>query len=83
MVAPNLDFVHPRLFDAARVEAGGTALARELAPGERRAMVRLEGVRKSFGDNLVLEGIDLHVDPGEVLVVIARAGAARARCSAA
>jgi ABC-type polar amino acid transport system ATPase subunit len=62
---------------AARVEAGGTALARELAPGERRAMVRLEGIRKSFGDNLVLEGIDLHVDAGEVLVVIGPSGSGK------
>jgi ABC-type polar amino acid transport system ATPase subunit len=62
---------------AARVEAGGTALARELAPGERQAMVRLEGVRKSFGDNLVLEGIDLHVDPGEVLVIIGPSGSGK------
>ena len=29
-------------------------------------MVRLEGVRKSFGDNLVLDGIDLTVAHGEV-----------------
>ena len=33
-------------------------------------MVRLEGVRKSFGDNLVLDGVNLSVDPGEVLVII-------------
>jgi polar amino acid transport system ATP-binding protein len=37
-------------------------------------MVRLEGVRKSFGDNLVLDGIDLNVAPGEVLVVIGPSG---------
>ena len=30
--------------------------------------LRLEGVRKSFGDNLVLDGIDLEVATGEVLV---------------
>ena len=34
-------------------------------------ILRLEGVRKSFGDNLVLDGIDLDVQTGEVLVVIA------------
>jgi ABC-type polar amino acid transport system ATPase subunit len=33
-------------------------------------ILRLEGVRKSFGDNLVLDGIDLEVPTGEVLVVM-------------
>src|SRR5215210_8709994 len=33
-------------------------------------ILRCTQVRKSFGDNLVLDGIDLTVDTGEVLVVI-------------
>ena len=33
-------------------------------------VVRLEEVRKSFGDLLVLDGIDLRVAKGEVLVVM-------------
>jgi polar amino acid transport system ATP-binding protein len=40
-------------------------------------MVRLEAVRKSFGDNLVLDGIDLSVDLGEVLVVIGPSGSGK------
>jgi polar amino acid transport system ATP-binding protein len=44
---------------------------------EGSAMVRLEGVRKSFGDNLVLDGIDLSVAPGEVLVVIGPSGSGK------
>jgi ABC-type polar amino acid transport system ATPase subunit len=40
-------------------------------------VVRIEGVRKSFGDNLVLDGIDLTVDAGEVLVVIGPSGSGK------
>jgi len=40
-------------------------------------MVRLEAVRKSFGDNLVLDGIDLSVDHGEVLVIIGASGSGK------
>jgi ABC-type polar amino acid transport system ATPase subunit len=40
-------------------------------------IVRLEGVRKSFADNLVLDGIDLSVSLGEVLVVIGPSGSGK------
>src|SRR5205085_12354233 len=40
-------------------------------------VIRLESVRKSFGDNLVLDGIDLAVNPGEVLVVIGPSGSGK------
>lgn len=46
-------------------------------PVEAGTMVRLEGVRKSFGDNLVLDGVDLSVDPGEVLVIIGPSGSGK------
>jgi polar amino acid transport system ATP-binding protein len=41
------------------------------------AIIQLEAVRKSFGDNLVLDGIDLAVAPGEVLVVIGASGSGK------
>jgi ABC-type polar amino acid transport system ATPase subunit len=40
-------------------------------------IVRLEGVRKSFGDNLVLDGIDVTVAAGEVLTVIGPSGSGK------
>ena len=40
-------------------------------------MVQLEGVCKSFGDNLVLDGIDLSVAHGEVLVIIGPSGSGK------
>ena len=52
--------------------AGATAVGVDGVP-----MVRLEGVRKSFGDNLVLDGIDLSVNLGDVLVVIGRSGSGK------
>ena len=60
-----------------RVEAG--ALAGAVAASDRTQVpvVRLETVRKSFGDNVVLDGIDLSVEPREVLVVIGPSGSGK------
>ena len=40
-------------------------------------MVRMEGVHKRFGDNVVLDGVDLSVEPGEVLCVIGPSGSGK------
>ena len=40
-------------------------------------VVRLEGVHKRFGDNVVLDGIDLTIEAKEVLVVIGRSGSGK------
>jgi ABC-type polar amino acid transport system ATPase subunit len=40
-------------------------------------IVQLEGVRKSFGDHVVLDGIDLSVTTGEVLVIIGASGSGK------
>jgi ABC-type polar amino acid transport system ATPase subunit len=45
--------------------------------GKAAPVIRLEGVRKLFGDNLVLDGIDLEVAPGEVLVIIGPSGSGK------
>jgi ABC-type polar amino acid transport system ATPase subunit len=52
-------------------------VAEPMAAASAGAVVRLEGVRKSFGDNLVLDGIDLAVASGEVLVVIGPSGSGK------
>ena len=45
--------------------------------GDRGPVVRTEAVHKSFGDNVVLDGIDLEVNAGEALVVIGPSGSGK------
>jgi glutamate transport system ATP-binding protein len=47
------------------------------ADGDSRHLVELERVRKSFGDNLVLDGIDLAIDRGEVVVIAGPSGSGK------
>jgi ABC-type polar amino acid transport system ATPase subunit len=56
-----------------RGQATGVA-AVEPAP---EPLLRLDRIVKSFGDNLVLDGIDLEVASGEVLVVIGPSGSGK------
>ncbi len=45
--------------------------------GGREPAITMRGVRKSFGDNEVLKGIDLTVRPGEVVCVIGPSGSGK------
>ena len=40
-------------------------------------VVQADAIRKSFGDNVVLDGVDVTVDAGEVLVVIGPSGSGK------
>jgi ABC-type polar amino acid transport system ATPase subunit len=62
----------------AGVEGAAAETTAAVATASRgEPVVRLEQVRKSFGDNVVLEGIDLSVAPREVLVVIGPSGSGK------
>jgi ABC-type polar amino acid transport system ATPase subunit len=49
----------------------------ETPRSERAPVVRAEEIRKSFGDNTVLRGIDLEVAAGETLVIVGPSGSGK------
>ena len=40
-------------------------------------LLRLDGVRKSFGDHVVLREVDLTIEPGECVVLIGASGSGK------
>ncbi|HEY5998330.1 MAG TPA: ATP-binding cassette domain-containing protein [bacterium] len=42
--------------------------------GPGASLIRLEGLRKAFGDDRVLDGVDLEVRRGEIMTVIGKSG---------
>jgi len=49
----------------------------ERAQAAKAPVVQVEDVHKSFGDNVVLDGIDLTVNAGQVLVIIGPSGSGK------
>src|SRR5439155_1679837 len=58
----------------ARSSFGASA---ERARAAKAPVVQLEDVHKSFGDNVVLDGIDLTVNAGQALVIIGPSGSGK------
>jgi polar amino acid transport system ATP-binding protein len=56
-------------------ESSGAAVVER--PRADAPVVQMEDVRKSFGDNVVLDGIDLTVSAGEALVIIGPSGSGK------
>jgi ABC-type multidrug transport system fused ATPase/permease subunit len=62
------------------ISAWSRAFSKEgsMAPlNPRRPRVRSSGLRKRFGENEVLKGIDLAVQPGEVIAIIGKSGSGK------
>ncbi len=53
------------------------AAAATRAPSATQAIVRIKGLRKSFGDLEVLKGVDLEVSKGEVVVILGPSGSGK------
>ncbi|WP_326537392.1 amino acid ABC transporter ATP-binding protein [Pseudorhodoferax sp.] len=47
------------------------------APAPARPIVDIQALRKSYGANEVLKGIDLQVQPGEVIAIIGKSGSGK------
>jgi polar amino acid transport system ATP-binding protein len=54
-----------------------TLLSQPTASDPATAAVCIQGLRKSFGNNEVLKGIDLTVAPGEVIAIIGKSGSGK------
>ena len=48
--------------------------------GPDRSLIRLDSVKKSFGSNLVLDGVDFELQPGEIHALCGENGAGKSTC---
>jgi len=62
--------------DTGKASGNGRPMGRVLLEylKAERVGVKIDGLRKSFGDNHVLKGIDLEIDPGETVVILGKSG---------
>src|ERR1700675_2244746 len=68
-ISPEAELVEPANFveQARLVQRGSEALPRGLS-------LTIRNLRKSFGDNEVLRGIDLHIPAGQFVAIVGRSG---------
>ena len=75
---PSFERAGQNAYNGAAVEEGHTSGAALVEPARATTpVVRVEDVRKSFGDNLVLDGVDLTVNAGETLVIVGPSGSGK------
>ncbi len=59
------------------VAATGAVAGAAGAAGAAEPLIRVEGIEKSFGSNVVLRGVDFSVMPGEVVTIIGPSGSGK------
>ncbi len=66
-----------RATSPAQGKSGATSPAQARAAGPEQAMISATGLRKSFGDHVVLDGVDLHVAAGTIFALLGPNGAGK------
>ena len=56
---------------------GGVSDGGVVADGGNQPLLRVRGVRKAFGENVVLDGVDLDVHPHQVIALIGASGSGK------
>lgn len=72
-IPSDADFVLPtKLIEQARIARGASEPT--LEPRRGGISLTIRGLRKSFGDNHVLRGVDLHIPAGQFVAIVGRSG---------